>query len=466
MSDICVVGAGPAGSVFAARMAQFGHQVTIVERARFPRSHLGESVSAGVLPLLETIGARKAVEGADFGRLRNVRVKWDGPLQIREDPAHEGLLVDRGEFDRILLERARSLGVRVLMPARVRGRRKDDRGWLIDAVAEEGAVELRADFLAEATGRSAGLSDNRRRTGCRTVALYAYWRGQGLPDEPCIEAGCDAWYWGVPIPDGSYNTLVFVDARHFSAAPKESLTARFLQLLERSGLAAACRAASLAGPVRAADATPYLERGSVTRWSIKVGEAALAIDPISSSGVQKAIQSALAAAVVANTLLQKPQASDVALEFYRVNLADASERHRRWAARHYRLVAARSGGTFWEARASYADWNPPSLPRTPVNADFLAAIPVRISRHLEFVDLPCIEGEFVTVKQALRHPNLESPIAYLGRWDLAPLIRRWLPGSTPLQQAQSWSNRIPLPSGLAVATWLINNGILVCEPER
>ena len=86
MSDICVVGAGPAGSVFAARMAQFGHQVTIVERARFPRSHLGESVSAGVLPLLETIGARKAVEGADFGRLRNVRVKWDGPLQIREDP--------------------------------------------------------------------------------------------------------------------------------------------------------------------------------------------------------------------------------------------------------------------------------------------------------------------------------------------------------------------------------------------
>ena len=57
MAKICVVGAGPAGSTYAARMAQLGHDVSLVEAARFPRAHLGESLSPGVLPLLERTGS-------------------------------------------------------------------------------------------------------------------------------------------------------------------------------------------------------------------------------------------------------------------------------------------------------------------------------------------------------------------------------------------------------------------------
>ncbi len=74
-------------STFAARMAQLGHSVCLVERARFPRSHLGESLSLGVSPLLETIGAREAVEAAGFLRVRSVRVKWDAALQVRKTRA-------------------------------------------------------------------------------------------------------------------------------------------------------------------------------------------------------------------------------------------------------------------------------------------------------------------------------------------------------------------------------------------
>ena len=48
MADVCVIGAGPAGSTFAARMAQLGHHVHLIERQRFPRRHLGESLSPGV----------------------------------------------------------------------------------------------------------------------------------------------------------------------------------------------------------------------------------------------------------------------------------------------------------------------------------------------------------------------------------------------------------------------------------
>ncbi len=461
MADICVIGAGPAGSTFAARMAQLGHDVCLIERARFPRSHLGESLSPGVLPLLETIGAREAVDAAGFRRVRSVLVKWDGEPQVREDAREQGLLVDRGDFDRLLLERARALGVRVLQPASVRERRSDDGGWSVNVEADGGAAHLRADIVADATGRSAGITAHRRRTGCRTLALYAYWRGSNLPEQPRIEAGSDAWYWGVPLPDGTYNTLVFVDVKHFRATRSGSLPARFLDLLDRSGLMAGCHDARLIGPVLAADATPYLDEESVTPLSIKVGEAALAIDPLSSSGVQKAIQTALAGAIVCNTMLRKPEASTAALRFYQQNLADASERHSRWAAAHYGSVVMRSGGKFWQDRASRIEAPSPSLPRDALSADALCAARVELSRELEFVDLPCIEGDFVTVKPALRHPGLEGPVAYLGGWELAPLLRRLPVGLTPLQIAQSWSARIPLQSGLAIAGWLLNNGILV-----
>jgi 2-polyprenyl-6-methoxyphenol hydroxylase-like FAD-dependent oxidoreductase len=73
-----VVGGGPAGSTFAARMAQLGHDVVLVEQAVFPRRQLGESLSPGVLPLLDMTGARAAVEAAGFRRVRTVLVLWEG----------------------------------------------------------------------------------------------------------------------------------------------------------------------------------------------------------------------------------------------------------------------------------------------------------------------------------------------------------------------------------------------------
>ena len=89
--------------------------------------------------------------------------------------------------------------------------------WLVEATALDGPVTFEADFLADARGRADMRARTRRWTGARTLALHAYWRGPGLPTEPRIEAGEEAWYWAVPLPDGTCNTLVFVDARRFRA---------------------------------------------------------------------------------------------------------------------------------------------------------------------------------------------------------------------------------------------------------
>lgn len=460
MASVCVIGGGPAGSTFASRMAQLGHDVHLIEHSVFPRPHLGESLSPGVLPLLATTGAHGAIAAAGFTRVRNVTVAWDGPPRIRADEREQGLLVDRGRFDDVLLHRARDLGVRILQPAGLIDRKYGDGVWTITVEMAGEVRQLRADFLVDARGRAASGSWRRERTGPSTLALYAYWQGNGLPDQPVIEAGNDAWYWGVPLPDGTCNILAFVDTKRFGASRDGALAARFLDLLGQSSLLAGFRDAEMIGSVKAIDATPYLASGCVTPSSIAVGEAALALDPISSSGVQKAIQSALAGAVVANTLLRAPSSAPAATAFYTASLSDASARHCRWAAGHYAAAAQHRQSEFWRQRAA-SPVGTLDPPQRSTNAGAFATRRVELSRDLVIAELPCIEGDFVVLKPALRHPGLAEPVAYLGNQALAPLMAEVQAGATPLEIAQGWSDRMPLKSALSIAAWLLNAGILV-----
>lgn len=468
MAEICVIGAGPAGSTYAARMAQLGHSVCLVEAASFPRRRLGESLSPGVLPLLEVSGARTSIESAGFQRVRKVQVRWEGKPQVREDPDGQGLLVDRGRFDTLLLKRALELGVRLRQPARVEALTRAHQGWTVAIEADGSREIIQADFVADAHGRSGPGRPRRRRTGCRTVALYAYWRGRDLSCQPQIEAGADFWSWGVPLPDGSYNALVFIDVQHFLGAPRASLETRYLSLLAMTGLAGCLEKARLDSPVRATDATPWLDPDCVSSSRIRVGEAALAIDPISSSGVQRAIQSALSAAIVSNTLLRKPELTAAALQFYQSNLQEASASHCRWAAEHYGKVAMERSGAFFRDRSvdaslSKSDLAPGLWPGTSVEPRMLAEMRVALSPQLEFVTAPCLDGDFVSLQPALRHPRLGTPVAWVGNHAIAPLVQQVRAPATVLQLAIAWSAQVPLSSGIAIAGWLLRHGILVDE---
>jgi 2-polyprenyl-6-methoxyphenol hydroxylase-like FAD-dependent oxidoreductase len=173
-TDICIIGGGPAGSVLGARLAEFGFSVSLVERVTFPRRRLGESLTPGVIPLLGVIGAGPAIEKAGYPRVRKVSVHWEEKFE-REDPGGQGMLVDRGHFDRLLLEHARGCGVRIFQPATVTKLRRGAAGWSVE-VAEQGrTTKLKVRFLADASGRAGALHRRRRATGPRTVALHAYW---------------------------------------------------------------------------------------------------------------------------------------------------------------------------------------------------------------------------------------------------------------------------------------------------
>jgi flavin-dependent dehydrogenase len=107
--------------------------------------------------------------------------------------------------------------------------------------------------------------------------------------------------------------------------PGATLAERFSRLIGASKLMENGGDAELVAPARAIDATPYLSNACVATNRIQVGDAGMTIDPISSSGVQKAIQTALSGAIVINTLLRRPESAEAAMSFYRAQLADAFE---------------------------------------------------------------------------------------------------------------------------------------------
>jgi 2-polyprenyl-6-methoxyphenol hydroxylase-like FAD-dependent oxidoreductase len=500
-TDVCIIGGGPAGCVLGARLAQFGFNVCLVERMKFPRRHLGESLSPGVVPLLASIGAGPAIEKADSPRVRRVSVHWEERRE-REDPHGHGMLVDRGHFDQLLLDHARDCGVRVLQPATAEELRRSACGWTVTVSGPDRKTELEARFVADASGRSGVRRRCRCATGPRTLALHAYWEGAGLPTYPRIEAGAKEWYWGVPLPDGVYNTLVFLDPRDLRVMAG-TLEEKFHRLIATSSLLPPGVQASLVGDVHATDATPYLDHECVTEDSIKVGDAALALDPLSSSGVQKAIQCSLAGAAVVNTLLQRPQDQALAQQFYRESLSGASTRHCAWARAHYARAAASRPARFWRARAEgkpsgrilhtllsaglRPDARQPVAPsrvgdrrsgllvsraghEISVLRDIAGAgapatmppdAPLRLAAGVKIIDRPCLVDRFVETRAAVCFPSLSGPVAYLGGLELAPLLRGVQSGMTPSQLTRSWRRWVPPRTGLAIAQWLFSRGLLV-----
>src|SRR4029077_11391369 len=112
--DVLVIGGGPAGSTAAALLAQLGHRVTLLEKSRHPRFHIGESLLPANLPLFERLGVEDEMRaigmkkpGAEFvspwhdtrTQVFNFSDAWDKSMPY----AYQ---VRRSEFDEVLIRNA------------------------------------------------------------------------------------------------------------------------------------------------------------------------------------------------------------------------------------------------------------------------------------------------------------------------------------------------------------------------
>lgn len=467
--SVCVVGGGPAGSVTALRLARLGHRVCLVERCAFPRAHVGESLTRGVWPILDGLGVLEPLLREGFLCPGQTQIRWAGPGTERVGPNQSGtgLLVDRGSYDALLLRAAAAAGARVFQPAQARGVTSEDFGWQVDVTAGGELCQIRADYLVDASGRTGFLPGNRRRVGPRTVALCGYLRARDCPRETLVEALPDAWCWGAPVPGDLFSTMVFLDAETVPGLRRSELDALWRARLAGAELFVGMSRSPLVRPVLARDATTYHTTDPIGEDFIRVGEASFSLDPLSSTGVEKAMRAGLVAAIALHTMIGWPGRKDLCQRFYRDRERETVSTHAAWSASFYHQVSRFSGLPFWKSRSHVGGYHAPTegLARTSRSeCPIRWTARVRLSDGARLVQEPCIIGDEITAHTALVHPRLERPVAFVEGIELGRLLEM-VPSCADLGGLlAAWSSRVPLRQARRITAWLIDNQILETVP--
>ncbi|MFD5420942.1 NAD(P)/FAD-dependent oxidoreductase [Streptomyces sp. NPDC127069] len=345
-TDVLVVGGGPAGATAAALLARQGHEVTLLEKERFPRYHIGESLLPSLLPLLDLLGAREAVERRGFVRKTGAYYDWGGQewelcFGGLGRSAQYSFQVVRSEFDHALLDHAREQGVRVHEETAVRSVEfRDGRAaaatW--SSATATGAVSYR--HLVDASGRAGLVSARHLRTrrfhdAFRNVALWGYWRDAARVESAPPGAIClfslpeDGWFWAIPLHDGTLSVGLVTDKHSFAAA-RQSLGGTedlYADRLRRCPpLARLLAGADRVTPLRVDTDYSYVADHFCGPGWFLAGDAACFLDPLLSTGVHLAMYSGMLAAASITAALRQDVSETEAAAFYHQAYRHAYER--------------------------------------------------------------------------------------------------------------------------------------------
>jgi flavin-dependent dehydrogenase len=436
----------------------------VVERAVFPRSHVGESLTPGILPLLDALNLRQRIEQAGFLRPDQTIIHWPPLYGLKKLGTEPGFQVDRGQLDSSLLQAAGEAGARVLQGATLLElERHEHREWNCVVRWNGNRLTISSRYLIDASGRHGAVRGAKRPQGIGTLALWGYWKGSCLGGtETRVEAGTEEWFWGAPLPDGTFNATVFVDTVTYRTFFQRlgSAEAAYRYLLRRSELLKSCLTGQLVGGAKTCDATPYSADDPVFPGGLRIGEACFSLDPLSSQGVQAAVGSGLHAAAVLHTSLMRPGQGEVANTFYRKRQREAVEFYRVAAAKLYAQVAVGRESRFWQRRGTE---KVPSPERSKTNrsGNLESETLIRLSSETQTNFTPCLAGDFVVMSKAITHPSITDPLVFLENVSVAPLLKCLRRPLTVDQTLKERSRSISGERAERILTWLWARGAVV-----
>jgi FADH2 O2-dependent halogenase len=358
-ADVLVVGGGPSGAILASYLARAGVRTLVLERAVHPRPHVGESLLCSTTRVFQEIGVLDAIEQGGF--VRKYGALWTHHAEDRERRLPFAPIpqlgvtqpftwhVDRGRFDRLLLEHAREQGAEVLEGVRALAADLAGEAGVRVRVQESGRERvLRARLLVDASGRGTFLGSQlrlkRNDPELQQFALHGWFEGVARgPAEVAdwihlhVLPGPRAWAWQIPIREGVTSVGVVTGDVGFPKT-RDSASDFFAQQVASSpALARRMSGAKLLHElVRDGNSGYAMERYAGDGWLL-VGDAARFVDPIFSSGISVAAESAREAAAAIVAALAADDTSAERFAPYAATLQRGIETWRELVLLHYRL---------------------------------------------------------------------------------------------------------------------------------
>ncbi|KER74054.1 FAD-dependent oxidoreductase [Burkholderia cepacia] len=401
-ASVVVLGAGPAGAATALGLARLGYPVTVVSEWR--HFDAVEGVSERVLQGLRHAGLAQAAACALPPCARTTR--WNGDTRTLN---HEHL-IDRRRFDAALRRDLADAGIAV-REATVRAVQADGDGHAIRIDTPAGDATLHAAFVVEARGRLAPHARDAMR-GPQTLSLLNVWQGTPGDAASAIESLPDGWAWMARLPDGRCYWQATLDVATTTLPPRDALPA-WCATLRQTPLARDFFGAG--GVDTGADARVFARTSSATlcgdtggaNW-LRVGDAAMAVDPLSGNGIFQSLSSALQAPAVIHTLLAHPERAALALRFHARRITALFMRFARIGRDFYALDTQWADRPFWDARRAWPDDAPSH--RAP---DFDA---------LAIERAPVIDGDTIVEADVVTSPDQPLGSWHLQGIPLAPIV--------------------------------------------
>lgn len=315
--DVIVIGGGPSGASAASILAEYGHKVLVLERAKFPRYHIGESLIPFTFGPLERLGLIPKMRDSRFTKKYSVSfVQPDGKrsqpfyffTRYDRDTVAQTWQVTRADFDQMLLDHARQRGADVREQTTVnRLLSREERVVGVEATGPDGRVyEVLASLVVDASGKEAFAS---RQRGWRMndpylnkIAVWTYYkgsrRGSGIDEGATTVAFVPekGWFWHIPLHDDRVSVGVVAEGKYLTRDGVKDPKAMFeREVGENQWIRDHLGTGECEGEFWVTSEYSRHSRYCASPGLLLVGDALAFLDPVFSSGVMLALKSGVLA---------------------------------------------------------------------------------------------------------------------------------------------------------------------------
>jgi flavin-dependent dehydrogenase len=314
--DAIILGGGPAGSAAGAVLAEHGHKVLVLEREKFPRYRIGESLLPFTFQPLKRLGLIERMRQSAF--VKKYSVQFVSPSGKASQPFYffnrydqdvaQTWQVLRSEFDLLLLQNARSKGATVLEETSVKELLKQDDTVIgVQALTKTGEwMDFFAPITIDCTGREAFAAvRNGWRVGdpeLHKVAVWTYY--SGAKRDEGIDAGATTvafvpekgWFWYIPLHNDLVSVGVVAEGKYLSREGVRDPEQMFRrEVTQNKWIEEHLAPGKQTGPHFITGEYSFHSKYCAAEGLVLAGDAFSFLDPVFSSGLMLALKSGVMA---------------------------------------------------------------------------------------------------------------------------------------------------------------------------